>query len=61
MGPHSSQPNLETCSVDDLYQRLAEILKRARPERLAAFKEFLRDEQEQERNFGRAISKSNPR
>ena len=61
MDADSGEPHLQTCSVDDLYERLAEILKRARPERLDAFKEFLRDEQEQEANFVRAIARSNPR
>lgn len=48
MDPHRRQSNLETCSVDDLYDRLAAILARVRPDRLPAFKEYLRYEIEQE-------------
>jgi len=46
MEAYERKPNLTTCSIEELYDRLAEILKRRRPDRLVAFREFLRHEQE---------------
>jgi len=59
METHERQQNLTTCSIEELYDRLAEILKRRRPDRLDAFHEFLRHEQETPEH-DRPIAKRRP-
>jgi len=46
MDAHERQQNFTACGVVDLYDRLEAILKRRRPDRLAAFWEFLEHEEE---------------
>jgi len=62
MEPHSREPDLETCGIADLYDRLKTILTKARPDRLAAFQEFL-DEQEKKESAGTesSITQRRPR
>lgn len=48
MDPHRSKPDFATRSVGDLYDRLENILRRHRPDRLAAFHEYLHEQQERE-------------